>query len=103
LRRYANSNEVYDAIGDAMLEELIKQYRIVSADITGLTTMKDSYKAQILERIGTASKIITSFGSVSCGEVSSSPGTLITPDLIGKTIGGREGYRNFRFYPKKQS
>lgn len=103
LRRYANSGEVYDAIGDAMLEELIKQYRIVSADIAGLKTMKDSYKAQILERVGTASKILTSFGSVSCGEVSDSPGTLITPDLVGKTIGGRDGYRNFRFYPKKQS
>jgi hypothetical protein len=66
-----------------------------------MSDIKDQRRAEILERIGTASKVVTSFGSLSCGNVKGKAGTLITPAMIGTTVGTSEGYRQFRFYPKK--
>jgi hypothetical protein len=64
--------------------------------------IKDATKAQILERIGKASKVVSPLGTISCGLTKESLGTLITPDLLGTYIGARKGFRNFRFTPKKE-
>jgi putative phage-type endonuclease len=98
----ANEGEVIDATEDATVNELIKQYRWVSNEISGMEAIKDSYKAQLLERIGTASKVLTAHGSIACGMTKDSLGTLITPDMVGTYQGARKGYRNFRFTPKKE-
>jgi len=50
----------------------------------------------VLERIGTASKVIGPWGSITASEVRDKPPTVITADMIGQEIGGRKGYRNFR-------
>ena len=89
------------AEADAELEDMIKQYVFVSKEASDLEKIKTQYKAQILERIGQASKVMTSFGSLSTGEVKGRSGTTITQDMVGTTIGVTEGYRGFRFYPKK--
>ena len=98
----ANEGEVIDATEDQTINELVKQYRWVSNEISGMEAIKDSYKAQILERIGTASKVITAGGSIACGMTKDSLGTLITPDMVGTYYGARKGYRNFRFTAKKE-
>ena len=90
------------AEADAALEDLIKQYVFVNKEASDLEKIKTQYKAQILERIGQASKVVTSFGSLSTGEVKGRSGTLITADMVGTVIGATEGYRGFRFYPKKE-
>lgn len=90
------------AQSDAALDELIEQYAFLSRSIDEQEGLKQATKAQILQRIGTASKVISPLGSISCGNVKGRSGTLITADMIGTTIGGTEGYRGFRFYPKKE-
>lgn len=82
---------------DDSLQNLIAHYhRLGEAD-----GQRKALKAQILERIGTACRVRTPFGTLSCGEVKPSTGTLITAEMVGQRIGGREGFRLFRFTPKK--
>lgn len=100
LRRDAMENLVAEA--DAELEDMIKQYEFVRKEAADLELIKSQRRAEILERIGKASKVITSFGSLSTGQVKGRSGTFITPEMVGTVIGETEGYRNFRFYPKKE-
>jgi putative phage-type endonuclease len=87
---------------NADLDQLIEQYNFLSASVKSQNALKDSTKAQILERIGKASKVISPLGTISCGAVKGSAGTFITPDMLGTYIGAREGYRSFRFNAKKE-
>jgi putative phage-type endonuclease len=102
LHANANPGEEIDVSNDPALEDLVKQYRLCSQEYAAMDKLKDQYKAQLLERIGTASKVYSSIGTISCGNVSGSAGTLITPEMVGTTIGTRAGYRSFRFTPKKE-
>lgn len=100
LRR--DSIEGLVAEADAELEDMIKQFEFVRKEANDLEKIKEQRRAEILERIGQASKVITSFGSLSTGQVKGRSGTLITPEMVGTVIGATEGYRSFRFYPKKE-
>lgn len=99
LRASANEGEVLEA--DAALEQLIAQYQFVSREAAGMEELKMKTRAELLERIGTASKVISSLGNISCGMTKPSQGTLVTEDMVGTYVGARNGYRNFRFTPKK--
>lgn len=100
LRGSAQEGLVAEA--DAELQDLIKQYAFASKESKDMDAVAKQYKAQILERIGEASKILTPFGNVSCGMTKPSQGTLVTPDMVGTYIGARAGFRNFRYTPKKE-
>lgn len=100
LRR--DSVEGLVAEADAELEDMIKQYEFVRKEAADLEKIKEQRRAEILDRIGPASKVLTSFGSLSTGQVKGRSGTLITPQMVGTVIGATEGYRSFRFYPKKE-
>ena len=62
------------AEADAELEQLIEQYHFVSREGKDLEALKEQYKAQILDRIGEASKVISSLGTISCGMTKPSEG-----------------------------
>lgn len=98
----ADESVIADATQDPQTEELIRQYIVAAGEYKNMEKVRDSYKAQILERIGKASKVFSSFGTISCGNVSGKAGTLITPEMVGTTIGSSTGYRSFRFTPKKE-
>lgn len=100
LRSQANPGE--ELLADAELEELVEQYNYCHRTAADMKTMAESHRAKILERIGKVSKVVTSFGSLSCGNVKGRSGTLITPQMVGTVIGATEGYRNFRFTAKKE-
>jgi putative phage-type endonuclease len=99
LRGTANPDKV--VIADAGLDELVRQYQHACREAEGAQTVKDAYKARILEAIGDAAKVKSAHGSISCGMTKDSPGTLITPDMVNTHIGARKGYRQFRFTPAK--
>lgn len=100
LRNQADENLALEA--NDMLQDMIKQYNFVAKEASDLLKIKEQKKAKILKMIGTASKIITPFGTMSTGMVKESQGTLVTPAMVGTYVGGRAGYRNFRFNPKKE-
>lgn len=89
------------AESDASLDHLIEQYSYLTRMIKEQDALKDATKAQILERIGKASKVVSPLGTISCGVTKDSIGTLITADMVGTYTGARSGYRQFRFTPKK--
>jgi hypothetical protein len=64
--------------------------------------LKAATKADLLTRIGTASKVKSALGTISCGMTKGSAGTLVTPEMVGTYVGARAGYRNFRFTPSKK-
>jgi putative phage-type endonuclease len=99
LHANANDGEVIEA--DEALEDLIAQYQFVSREAAGMDELKSKTKAELLQRIGTASKVSSKLGTISCGMTKPSQGTFITPDMVGTHVGGRQGFRNFRFTPKK--
>ena len=99
---HRNAIEGLVAEADAELENMIRDYEFIHKEHADLEKLKIQRRAEILERIGHASKVLTSFGSLSTGQVKGRSGTLITPEMVGTAIGATEGYRNFRFYPKKE-
>lgn len=98
---HRNSIDGLVAEANAELEDMIKQYEFVRKEASDLEKIKEQKRAEILDRIGLTSKVLTSFGSLSTGQVKGRSGTLITPEMVGTVIGATEGYRSFRFYPKK--
>jgi hypothetical protein len=51
-------------------------------------------KAKLFTAIGTAERVIGSGWKISASMVADTPATLITAEMVGKTYGGRAGYRN---------
>jgi putative phage-type endonuclease len=96
-----SSDDGLMAQADQELEDLIRQYEFVRKEGSDIEKIKEQYKAQILHKIGPASKVLTSFGTLSCSMTKGSQGTLVTPDMVGTYIGARAGYRGFRFNQKK--
>lgn len=86
---------VYDAWTDAEIQSLVLDYKQARNDEAAATDRATAAKAKILERVKTAEKIVGTFGSISLGRTKDSPPTLITAEMVGKTYGGRKGYRQF--------
>lgn len=103
IRRSVFANEGEELQADADLGELIRLYQFAARECADLEKIKKARKAEILDRIGTSSRVFTDFGTLTCGQVKESSAITITPEMVGQTIGGREGYRLFRFTPKKES
>ena len=101
LRGQATEGLIAEADGE--LEELIKAYGFAQREASDMKKLQDSYKAQILERVNDASKVIFSNGSISCGMTKPSLGTLVTPEMVDTYVGARKGFRSFRLTKKKGS
>lgn len=100
LRRHADDGTVLHA--DIETDQLLQRYRNASAAVSEAEGLRDAIKAEVLLRIGAASKVVGSAGTLSCSEVPDSPGKLVTPELVGTYINARKGYRSFRFTPRKE-
>ncbi len=55
--------------------------------------IKDAKKAELLQLVGDAEKVVAGRYSLSAGMVKDTAGTTITPDMVGTVIGARKGYR----------
>ena len=97
-----NKGELVDTKDDDVLANLVELYREAKLSQSHFEKMADGLKARILERVKTAEKIISPFGSISLGMVKDTPPKLITADMVGTSVGGRAGYRSFKFTPVKQ-
>jgi putative phage-type endonuclease len=93
LHAHANPGEVVDATGDMETDDLVSRYRHVASEIKGLEEIKDSLKAQLLTRIGTAEKVLGNGWSISAGMVEAKE----VPAFV------RQAYRTFRVNAKKAS
>ena len=91
-----NEGEIYDASHDVQIASLVSNYQAATTSKAHFEEMADKFKAQILERVKTAERVTGDFGSIVLSRVKDSAPTLITVDMVGKTYGGRKGYRQFK-------
>lgn len=101
LNSYAEPGRLRDARGDAVLASAIADYARLGREIDDLQAIRDARKAEILQAIGDAEKVLADGFTISTGMVADSPGTLVTAEMVGTYIGGRRGFRNFRVTSKK--
>jgi len=80
---------------------LIQQYHEAKQREKAAETDAEVIKAQVLQRIGTASKVLAAPFTLSVPQVEPTQGTLITPDMVGTFYGARKGFRMFRVTEKK--
>lgn len=95
-----SDGSIHDARDDEELAALLAEYDALGAQEKAIDERRKVIKATVLDRIGDAAKIVWSGGSVSLTQTKDSPGTLVTPDMVGQYVGGRKGYRMFRVYAK---
>ena len=88
-------------VADEDMDKLVDDYYAINKEHVSLGKTKDSIKAQILERSNNASKIVSKYGTISCGMSKESKGKLITQDMVGTYQNPRKGYRMFRFNQPK--
>jgi len=101
LNQYARPGKVLSADGDEKLARLLEDYKKAAAIEENAKEDKGVAKAKIFKHIGDAEKVLTSAWTVSCAMQAETPATLITDDMVGKSYGGRTGFRNLRINPRK--
>lgn len=101
LNQYAQPGKILSADGDDTLAQLIEEYKAAAAAEKNASEDKDVAKAEIFKHIGDAEKVLTGAWTVSAAMQADTPPTLITADMVGKSYGGRKGFRNLRINPRK--
>lgn len=95
-----SDGSVFDAREDDTLAGLLTEYDSLGQQAKAIDERRSVIKATVLDQVGDAGKIIYGGGSVSLTQTKDSPGTLVTPEMVGTHVGGRRGYRMFRVYSK---
>jgi predicted phage-related endonuclease len=85
-----------------IINKLCADYKTQALVDAEAENTKKIIKAQILEIAKDAVKIQTSQYSINLGEVKSSPGKVITMDMVGTIIDARNGYRMCKITKKKE-
>lgn len=101
MNQYAAPGKFLDARGDADLASLVRKMHARKAEARAMEEEASVFKAQILQLIGDAEKVVTDGFKISAGIVAPSRGTLVTPEMVGTYIGGRSGFRMLRATPAK--
>ena len=91
------------AHGNNYLQALVQTYAAAQREEKDAAARKEAARAEIVTMIGNASKVLGDGWSISASETKDSPGTLVTPDMVGTTIGARKGYRQFRLTMKNEA
>lgn len=99
--QFAEPGKVFDARGDADVASMIARYAALGAKASDIEDQRKAVKAEILQRIGDAEKVLLDGFSVSAGMTGPTQGTLVTQEMVGTYVGARAGFRNFRVTAKK--
>ena len=83
---------------------MLAEYARLTAEAKSYDELKEAKKAEILMAIGDEyNKVKAGPYTLSCGMTKDTPPSIITPDMVGQTYGGRKGYRGFRLTEKKDA
>lgn len=102
MNQYAEPNKILDASSDFELVELLTLYRMAQAEQKNAKEDAEVLKAKIMQKIGDAERVVCGEYKIAATMVMDNPGTEITEDMIGQTIGARRGYRNMRVTVSKK-
>lgn len=96
MHQFAEPGKLFDARNDATIAASVAEYSRLKREARDLEELADARKAEILTLVGDAERVLAQGFTISAGMVALSPGTLVTPDMVGQYVGARNGYRNFR-------
>lgn len=102
MNQYAEPNKLLDATSDNELAQMLTLYRMAQAEAKNADEEVKTLKAQIMQRIGDAERVVCGEYKIAATMVMDNPGTEITEDMVGQTIGARRGYRNMRVTVSKK-
>jgi predicted phage-related endonuclease len=89
------TDEMVDLSRDNRAGLLAAEYLNAKAREKAAAVEAEAAKAELMEKLGTASVAMLDGYRIGCGVTKGSPGTLITGAHVGTTIGARKGYRRF--------
>lgn len=89
------TEEVIDLRHDNRADELARAWLEAKAEIKAAELRAEEAKTELLMKIGTAGYARLGLHRIGCNQTKGSPGTLITEEHVGTTIGARKGYRRF--------
>jgi putative phage-type endonuclease len=98
--RNGSSGEIIKASDE--MEADMEMLRDAQLRLSAAEEAVDALKAKLLYAAQSAGKVVGRCGTISCGYQEAVPPKFITPDMVGQPIGGRKGFRSFRFTPKKE-
>lgn len=101
LNQYANPGKILDVSGDAEIVTAVEEFRQAKRDADAAEEKCKVLKAGLMVRLGDAEKILGERWNISAGMIADTPPTIITPEMVGTSYGGRAGYRMFRVNAKK--
>ncbi len=95
-----SDGSVLDLRGTTDHDVMLAAYDDVKAQIKALEENEKVLKASIMDLSGEAGSLLWSGGKIVLTQTKGTPGKVVTPEMVGTTIGGRKGYRMCRSYPK---
>lgn len=101
MHQYAEPGKILDASGDEEIARLVTEYKAACVARDRADEDAKVLKAELLERIGDAEKVLLPGFTISASMIADTPPTLITAEMVGTSYGGRKGYRNLRVTQKK--
>lgn len=104
LRRSANAGTRVNADKDIALTDACRDYADAWKQRCDAEARCERAKGRILMLAGDAARIDSTIagGHFNLSETKPVEPTTITADMVGTTYGGRNGFRQFRYYPKEK-
>lgn len=97
LYRRAGIEVIYpEGVDASSINDLCTQYERYKLQASEGEDMKKIIKAKLMQKAGEAGKMLTGLFDINLTEVKENLGTPVTPDMIGKIINARKGYRQCR-------
>ena len=95
-------DEVFDASEGEHVATLLRECKRIKKEAADLDTLAKAKKAEIFSLIGLANRVIAPGLKLSCGMTKGTPPRVITEDMVGQELSGRESYRQFRITETKE-
>lgn len=99
----ADDGEELDLSDNTYLAALCEEYQRAGQEAKKHDQARRALRAEILTIIGSAAKVNAGTFNITAKAVADSPGTLVTPEMVGTYIGSRRGYRGMRISAKKSA
>lgn len=100
LHQYAEPGKHLDA--DDEIERLVAEYRAAKDAARDAEAAAETAKARLLAAIGDAERVTGAGWKLTATMIADTPPTVITPEMVGQTYGGRKGYRSLRITASAQ-
>lgn len=97
----APDDTMADLRADNFADQLAAEWLQAKADAKEAELRAEVAKCELMMKIGAAGSALLNNYRIGANETKGSPGTLITPEMVGTYVGARKGYRRFDVKEKK--